>query len=304
MRESANTIVEIRRARNFAVFFGILRRSAERARELSVSPSYPSRHISLFLPRCNPLSSPSLLSQRKSQKRLFRSRRRSRRRSLSLGAQWDKDAPFVSTTTYRWLAPAEKDEFFFCSRRETQHSFHGSSQPSVKNCTLKIRSLRSRSSPFFSFCQFHPVSPSPRVTRACPSLRSPSLATLYSSACDFRSHGNSRINRPWRNYRRRISGNFKPAFPVRTSGIARWLKTVPIVVFLMRDSMDLQSNGREGVKGKVSRYDTRLVTFGTILGNQTACNRVSGCGCWLLHHVASRAPNSRSALMHMIEYAN
>jgi len=40
------------------------------------------------------------------------------------------------------------------------------------------------------------------------------FATLYSPTCDFRNRGNSRINRLWQNYRRRISGNFKLAFPV------------------------------------------------------------------------------------------
>lgn len=118
----ANTNVASEILRYFSRYLDAVRRGRENYRyPLPILPAYITR---LFFPRCNPLSSPSLLSGRESQKRLFRPRRRSRRRSLSLGTQWDKDTPFVSTNynTYRWLVPAE-DEFFFCPCREA-HSAH------------------------------------------------------------------------------------------------------------------------------------------------------------------------------------
>jgi len=96
------------------------------------------------------------------------------------------------------------------STRSAQRSFHASSQPSMKNCTLKIRLPRTLTHfHSFSFSWFYPKWPKclERVLRT-------RFATLYSPTCDFRNRGNSRINRLWQNYRRRISGNFKLAFPV------------------------------------------------------------------------------------------
>ena len=155
------------------------------------------------------------------------------------------------------------------STRSAQRSFHASSQPSMKNCTLKIRLPRTLTHfHSFSFSWFYPKWPKclERVLRT-------RFATLYSPTCDFRNRGNSRINRLWQNYRRRISGNFKLAFPVWISGIARWLKMVPIIVFLIRNSMDLYWMVTAKGLWIRSSHDTRPVTFDTILGNRTACNR-------------------------------
>jgi len=85
-----------------------------------ILPAYITR---LFFPRCNPLSSLSLLSGRESQKRLFRFQispaisfpRHNETRTLSSLVQ----------TTYRWLVPNEKDGFFLCPREaHSAHSTH------------------------------------------------------------------------------------------------------------------------------------------------------------------------------------
>lgn len=133
---------------------------------------------------------------------------------------------------------AEEGGFFFCPRREAQRSSRAFSWPSVKKLWKIVRSALAHPLIFFL------LSISSRVL---PSPLSPSRIYMFLSPA---TSGAAGINHPGRNYRGRISGNFKPAFPARTSGIARWLKMAPIVVFLARNSMDLLVVTAQGLRAR------------------------------------------------------
>lgn len=154
------------------------------------------------------------------------------------------------------------------STRSAQRSFHASSQPSMKNCTLKIRLPRTLTHfHSFSFSWFYPKCLDPSVSNES-FARASRLYIL--PLATFATAGIRELIACGKTIAEEFQAILNWHSP---SGIARWLKMVPIIVFLIRNSMDLYWMVTAKGLWTRSSHDTRPVTFGTILGNRTACNR-------------------------------